>query len=202
MNPFTSVAVCFILATLGWTIFLLPEVREGRARFLFSAVGLVAVFHGLRLLTSSGMKELEIVAAYQGAVDLLVATFTFVAVLILRAETVRHRITRVQLRLSQAMEPPTPLRDGKTVSQVLDSKKAHQERDSALPPQVALHQLMHASPMAIVSFDQSGNVCDCNAAAERLYGVDSGTLLGKPLPPSSPPALRPDHKLRAAEAHP
>jgi len=203
MGTFTTLAVCFILATLCWTIYLLQEVREGRARYLMIMVGLVALFHGLRLLTASGVEELQVVAAYSGAVDLMVATLTFAALVVLRAETTRHLATRLQLRLSQAMEPPAPEPGEKAIAEVVSPKRVSPEEKKARS-EVALDQLIQSSSIAIVALDKRGEVCSCNSAAEELYGAGKNGLLGKPLPQLKAPldsAERGSRDLRAAEAH-
>jgi len=185
MSTFSTLAICFILITIGWTIMLLPTIRESRARFLVIMVGLVAGFHGLRLLTGEGMAELPVVQAYHGVVDLVVASLTYLALVILHAETSYHQATRVRLRLSQAAEAPAPHSREQAVSEVLELKDP-----SHLPDEVKLDRLMQASPVAIVALDEHGRVCSCNASAETLFQVRPGDLLGRPLPSIEPAAGR------------
>ncbi len=206
MGKFDSATICFILVTLCWTIVLLQRVREGRARFLIAMVGLVSMFHGLRLLTANGLGALETVARYGGVVDLLVAILMLVALVIVHSEASRHRVTMVQLRLAQANERPVRALDGKMSSLLLDAKSAETAIGNPVnvPPEKLLDSLIQASPVAIVALDESGLVCTCNEAAEKLYSRDHDSLLGKPLPDLRKQAQRKKGEqggFRPAEAH-
>jgi PAS domain-containing protein len=206
MGTMVSASICFVLVTLCGTIVLLQRIKDGRSRFLIGMVGLVAMFHGIRLLTSQGVKGLEAVALYSSVADFLVAVLTFIALLILHGEAIRHRLTRVQLRLSEANEQTVPIPNPKSVSAILDPNRVHSPDgiSGQLPPEMVLDKFIQESPVAMVAFDENGDVCTCNRAAEELYGVGTHELLGKQLPalqnkPRS--AGTKGQRLRPAEAH-
>lgn len=206
MSTLESLAVCLILLTLCWTVVLLQTFRESRARFLMGMVGLVAIFHGVRLLTDSGIGEFSAVAPYEGVVDLVVALLTFAALLIVNTEATSHRTTRVCLRLAQAMEPPVPVVNKSAVSRVFENASPRARAEGApkrSPEEAALERLMDSAPVALVAFDASGRVCLSNAAADTLFGVNRGQLVGMSLPglPAAPPRPPAQSTLKPAPAH-
>jgi PAS domain-containing protein len=102
------------------------------------------------------------------------------------------------------MEPPSPLPNDEMASQVFDGKNARRSDTRALPPEVELDRRIQDSPIATVTFDRSGRVSSCNAAAEQLYGARKGGLLGKTLPALKTKGARKPHSggsFNAAEAH-
>ena len=184
MGTFESASLCFILVTLCGTLVLLQRIKERRIRSLIGMVGLVSMFHGLRLLTARGLEGLEAVAAYSGVADFFVAVLTLVALLVLHGEATRHRLTQLQLRLSQANEPPIPLPDGRVASVVFDPNQTHGPDGlvTQVPPEIVLERVIQESPVAIVAFDENGRVSACNHTVEELYGAGERELLGKTLP--------------------
>jgi len=106
MNLIVSLTICFVLVTVGWILALLPTVSEHRARFLFGIIGFASVFLGLRVLGETGMLTLPVSDVNVALADLVVAALYLASLLFLRSETTSHQIARVQLRLSQAAEPP------------------------------------------------------------------------------------------------
>ncbi len=206
MSTLCALAVGFILVTICWTVILLQEIKDRRSRFLVGMVGIISVFHGLRLLTDPGLAGFEGAREYGHLVDLLVAILVFVALLILNNETARHRVTQVKLRLSEAMEPPAPVLDKKAISQVFARRQAAKDPvdGGSERPEAVLDRLIQRSPIAIVALDDQGRVCTCNRAAEELYGVNERALLGQPLPPvpaKDESGEKATQRLRAAEAH-
>ena len=186
MNPFASLSICFVLITVCWILVLLPAVSEHRARFLFGIIGLASVFLGLRVLSETGMLTIPMMAPYRGLVDLVVAVLYFACLLFLRSETVSHRITRLRLRLSQAMEPSVPRLDEATVSGILAGMNGDEAGEtggnaSSGHEEVMLGKLIEGSPVAIVGLDGDGNVCLSNTAAVKLFQCRPGELVSKPV---------------------
>ncbi len=200
-----ALTVGFNLVTICWTARLLQDIHDQRARFLVGMVGIMAIFHGLRLLSDPDLSGLPAPAAYGILVDLLVAILVFAALLILNAETERHRATQMQLRLSRAAEPAIPSGGQRVVSKVLDASQPAEH--AGIPrerPEVMLDRLIQASSVAIVALDSKGCVCTCNRAAEQLFHVEQKGLLGQPLHrPKSDAHTRdePESGLQTAEAH-
>ena len=187
MNLIVSLTICFVLVTVGWILALLPTVSEHRARFLFGIIGFASVFLGLRVLGETGMLTLPVSDVNVALADLVVAALYLASLLFLRSETTSHQIARVQLRLSQAAEPPVAQLDKGAVSRILAGMQEGEadQSGSTSPGAVEermLGRLIQASPVAIIGLDETGKVCLSNRAAQDLFRRSAAQLHGKPLP--------------------
>ncbi len=180
MNSLPSISILFVLVALCWAIVLLQKVTRDHSRFLVGMIGLMATFHGLRQLKYLHLAPPEMLKISDQVADVLVAVLLFVALVILDGEVASHQSTKIQLRLSQALEPPAPAFDEKALAHAIGGPG--QEASAPESPQGnTVRRLIDGAPVAIVGLNQERRVILTNAAAARLFGVEQNQLIGKDL---------------------
>ncbi len=180
MNALPSIAIVLVLVALCWAIVLLQKVTRDHSRFLVGMIGLMATFHGLRQLKYLNVAPPKMAEIGGQITDVLVALLLFIALVILDGEVASHQSAKIQLRLSQAMLPPSPVFDGKVVAQAIGAP-IQEAPSTGLPRNNTLRRLIDGAPVAIVGFDQGRRVILTNGAAAKLFGLEQDQLIGKDL---------------------
>ena len=180
MNALPSIAVVLVLVALCWAIVLLQKVTRDHSRFLVGMIGLMATFHGLRQLKYMNVAPPEMAEIGGQVADVLVAILLFIALVILDGEVASHQSAKIQLRLSQALEPPAPAFNGTVLAQAVGAP-VPEPPVAGLPQDHTLRRLIDGAPVAIVGLDQERRVIMTNAAAAKLFGLDREELIGKNL---------------------
>lgn len=164
-NPLTALALLICLATILWCILLTRRQRNSLDKVLTGVLGLIAVYHGLRILKESGYAAFARFRAVGAWVDVVSACLYLVAGFILKSSSADRFTTRVHLRLVEAEEKPKDLNHVSLIS----------VGEFGNP-------LVESSPLAMLAIDASCVIINCNAAAEALLGWSRHELVGHELP--------------------
>ncbi len=164
-SPLLAIALCVSLATILWCILLARRQRNGLDKILTGLLGLIAIYEALRILKDSGTLMFPVLRKLDGFADLIIASLSLIAALVLRISSIDRAATKAQLRLVEANEKPVELGKGAT----------------AAVPELK-HMLFDACPLATFAVDLHGAVTYWNAAAEALTGRTRDEVLGHPLP--------------------
>lgn len=182
-NPLLALALLICLATIFWCILLSRRQRNGLDKILTGLLGLIAVYHGLRILTDSGLAALAHFPSMQAWVDVIGACLYFMAALILKSSSSDRAATKLHLRLAEADEKAPDL-----AAAII-----------AAVPELG-HPLVESCPLAMIAIDPHGTVTHCNAAAEGLIGWTRQELVGHELPfdPKGPLQSKNGNSIEAA----
>lgn len=164
-NPLRAFALLICLATILWCILLTRRQRNGLDKILTGLLGLIAVYHALRILKDSGFTPFAHFRTMQAWVDVISACLYLVAASMLKTSGSDRWVTRVHLRLAQAEEKPLDL-PGAVIAGLTELSDP----------------LLDSCPLAIVAIDVYGKVTHCNTAAEGLTGWTRYELVGHELP--------------------
>lgn len=180
MDSLPSMAIILVLVALCWAIVLLQKVTRDHSRFLVGMIGLMATFHGLRQLKYLNVTPPEMLRISDQVADVLVAVLLLIALVILDGEVVSHQSAKIQLRLSQALEPPALTLGEKALVHAMGAlsregggRKSHQD--------AVIKRLVNTAPVAILGFSRHRRVIFGNAAAAQLFGCGADELVGKDL---------------------
>lgn len=164
-DPLLAIALCVSLGTILWCILLARRQRNGLDKVLTGLLGLIATYEALRILKDSGTIVFSLLRRWDGFTDLIIASLSLIAALVLRISSIDRAATKAQLRLVEANEKPADLAIGAT----------------AAVPELR-HMLFDACPLAAFAVDLHGAVTYWNQAAEALTGWTRDEVLGHPLP--------------------
>ncbi len=163
-DPLMAIALCVSLATILWCILLARRQRNGLDKILTGLLGLIAIYEALRILKDSGTLVFPILRRVDGFADLIIASLSLIAALVLRVSSIDRASTKAQLRLVEANE-----------------KLADLAKSAAAIPELR-HMLFDACPLAAFAVDLHGAVTYWNQAAETLTGWTRDEVLTHPLP--------------------
>ena len=168
-SPIVGLSLCICLATLLWCILLIPRLKQSHDRFLVGLVGLLSIYHGLRILKDTGLWAGPPGGRFEQIGGFAVTGLYLVAVLILEVYTSENRKNVLRLRLAEASAATAP------VLQVPISASPLSVHDLS-------QTVIESSPLPMYAVDSAGAVCYWNAAAERVFGWSREEILGGPLP--------------------
>lgn len=105
LNPVIALSVCLCLATICWCILVLRRLHNARGRFLVGLVGLLAIHQGLHLLKDAGFWTAPSSHRLENMATLVVASLSFISILILELQSAEFDRTKRQLRLTSVLLP-------------------------------------------------------------------------------------------------
>jgi PAS domain-containing protein len=166
-TPIVGVSLLVCLATLVWCIMLVPRLKHSHDRFLVGLVGLLSIYHGLRVLKDTGLWTGAVDTKLEQIGSFAITGLYLLAVLILEVYTTENRKNVLRLRLAEANQASAP------VLQVPTDPFSLHDLSQAV---------MESSPLPMYAVDAGGAVCYWNSAAERLFGWERSEVLGHQLP--------------------
>ncbi len=110
IKPFAALSILFCLANI-LACFLLERRRAQQRtdRFLIGVLGLLSIYQAMRILESAGIVSIPVGASMDDAIELSIAAFYLIAVLMLRLSYVNHLEAESAIRLAQAAPPRSSL---------------------------------------------------------------------------------------------
>jgi PAS domain S-box-containing protein len=166
-TPIVGISLLVCMATVLWCIFLVPRLRHSHDRFLVGLVGLLSIYHGLRLLKDTGTWTGPLDTRLEEIGSFAITGLYLLAVLILEMYTTENRKNVLRLRLAEANQSTGPV-----MSVPTDPMSLHDLSQA----------VMESSPLPMYAVDRAGAVCYWNSAAERLFGYGRNEVMGRQLP--------------------
>jgi hypothetical protein len=106
IKPLAALSIVVCLVTI-FTCFRLERKRQQQKsdRFLIAFLGILAIYQGMRILESAGVLAISISTRLDDAIELLVATFYLLAIMLLRFSSVNRLDAESAFRLARAAPP-------------------------------------------------------------------------------------------------
>src|SRR5262249_4924943 len=106
VKPLMALAVLMCLATLIALFRLNRKRPHARSdQFLIAFIGLLTIYQGLRILKDAGGVTLTLNGMVDGAIEMMVATTSLIAAMMLKLSRINHLEAESAMRLARAAPP-------------------------------------------------------------------------------------------------
>lgn len=106
VKPLAALSVVMCLVTIVFCFSLRRRQLQHRSdRFLVGFLGIIAIYQGLHILQGAGVLTVTVNSRFDGAIELVIATFYLIAVLMLRLSSVNRLDIESAMRLARAAPP-------------------------------------------------------------------------------------------------
>jgi PAS domain S-box-containing protein len=161
-HPMQGFALLTALFVIILAIAILRSARGSYDRLLTALIGMIAIFHGLRIVSDLDMPR---TSWYGESVNLVVALAYLGSLWVIGSLSLEHRNTKAALRVFESTQAV--------------SFKFHPQPYN---PDDYSKTVLDAAPMAMFAVGLDGNVSCWNRAAEKALGWSRDEVVGKKLP--------------------